>query len=161
MASFIFNVSKGRWAELLNRVNNNDPANAALVVIAINTTATDATLKDLDTVAAVLADGNTAEVTNTSYARKVLDQAGGVTVTTDDGNDRVDGDTGDLVWTVDNDGSPNDWTDLLFAYDSDTTGGTDANLVPISLNDFPVTVSTTGFSITAQVANFARAQEPA
>lgn len=49
MADFIFNVAKGKWAEWHERVNNNDPANSALVIMLLKTAEADATLKDYDT----------------------------------------------------------------------------------------------------------------
>jgi hypothetical protein len=90
MANFPYNIALGRAVELYNRVDSNDPANSALIVAVINTTATDATLRDLDTLSAVLANANTAEVTNTNYARKVLTDADIVAFAPDDANDRTD-----------------------------------------------------------------------
>ena len=148
MSDFVFNVAKGKVAEYAARVNANDPTNSALIVVAINTTATDATLRDLDTLAAIEADANTAEVTNTGYARKVLTDAGGITVTVDDTNDRVDVDIPDQTWTAVSAGTA--WTDLVICYDNDTTGGTDANIVPLTLHDFAITPD--GSNVTAQIS---------
>ena len=56
MADFVFNLSKGRVAEFFNRVDSNDPANSAIIVVPVDRgAATDATLKDHDTLAALLA----------------------------------------------------------------------------------------------------------
>ena len=148
MADLVFNIAKGKVAEYAARVNANDPTNSALIVVAINTTATDATLRDLDTLAAIEADANTAEVTNTGYARKVLTDAGGITVTVDDTNDRVDVDIPDQTWTAVSAGTA--WTDLVICYDSDTAAGTDANIVPLTLHDFAVTPD--GSDLTAQIS---------
>ena len=148
IADFVFNIAKGKVAEYAARVNANDPTNSALIVVAINTTATDATLRDLDTLAAIEADANTAEVTNTGYARKVLTDAGGITVTVDDTNDRVDVDIPDQTWTAVSAGTA--WTDLVICYDSDTAAGTDANIVPLTLHDFAVTPD--GSDLTAQIS---------
>ncbi len=155
MADQLFNIALGRVAELYNRVDINDPANSALIIVIVNTTATDAVLKDLDTLALVLANVNTAEVTNTNYARKTLTDTDLTAFAPDDANDRVDLDIADQVWTgvAAGDG----WTDLLICYDNDTGGGTDANIVPLSQYDFVVTPD--GSDITAQVnaAGFYRA----
>lgn len=148
MANFVFNIALGRVAELYNRVDTNDPANSALIIIAYNTTATDATLKDLDTVSAIEADPNTAEVTNTGYARKVLTDTDLVAFAPDDVNDRVDLDIPDQTWTAVGAGTA--WTDLAICYDNDTTTGTDANIVPMTWHDFSVTPD--GSDITAQIA---------
>jgi len=148
MADLVFNIAKGKVAEYAARVNANDPTNSALIVVAINTTATDATLRDLDTLAAIEADANTAEVTNTGYARKVLTDASSITVTVDDTNDRVDVDIPDQTWTGVAAGTA--WTDLVLCYDADTTAGTDANIVPLTLHDFALTPD--GSDVTAQIA---------
>lgn len=155
MADLVFNIAKGRFAELYNRVDSNDPAASALTVVAWNTTAADATLRDLDTVAAIEADALTAEVTNAGYARKVLTDIDIVAFAPDDTNDRVDVDIPDQTWTAVVAGSA--WTDLSINYDNDTAAGTDANQVPLTLHDFIVTPD--GSDITAQIAaaGFARA----
>ncbi len=148
MADFVFNIAKGRVAEFYYRVDNNDPTNAVLVVAVFNSTATDATLLDLDTLAAVEADANTAEVGNTNYARKVLSDSDITAFAPDDTNDRVDLDIPDQTWTAVAAGTA--WTDAMIAYDSDSTGGTDANIVPCTWHDFAVTPD--GSDITMQVA---------
>lgn len=155
MADFIYNVAKGRFVEFAERINANDPANSALIVTVFNTSETDATLKDLDTLAAIEANANSAEVTNSGYARKTLTDASSITVTYDDTNDRVDVDFPDQTWTAVAAGTG--WTDIVICYDSDTTAGTDANIVPISQHDFATTPD--GSNITAQLnaAGFARA----
>lgn len=148
MGDYVFNVAKGRVAEFYNRVDQSDPTNAALVLVVINTSATDATLKDFDTLSAVLADGNTAEVTNTNYARIVLDDTDLSAFSPDDANDRVDLDIADQTWSAVAAGDG--WTDILICYDPDTTGGTDANIIPLTCHDFAVTPD--GSDITAQIA---------
>lgn len=153
MANQVFNIAKGRVAEFYNRVQSNDPANSALIVVAIVTTETDATLRDLDTLAAVLANANTAEATNSNYARKVLTDADLSALAVDDSNDRMPLDCADQTWTAV--GAGDNWTDLLFCYDPDTTGGTDANIIPLTMHDFTVTPD--GSDITVQVADFYRA----
>lgn len=156
MADFVYNIAKGRIAELATRVNTNDPTNSALVFLLYNTSQTDATLKDLDTIAQVEADGSTAELTsgsNANYVRKTLTDTSSITVTVDDTNDRVDVDTPDQTWT--GLGAGTAVTDLVIAYDNDTTGGTDANLVPCTQHDFPITPD--GSDVTATIAVFYRA----
>lgn len=149
MANFVFNISKGRIAEYANRVNTNDPTNSVFVVLILATAGieTDAVLIDVDTVTALVA-GTTNEVTNSGYARKTLDQTGGITITTDDTNDRVDVDIPDQTWTAVTAGDG--WNDFVMTYDSDSTAGTDANIVPMSQHDFVVTPD--GSDITAQIA---------
>jgi hypothetical protein len=148
VADQAFNISKGKAVEYAARVNANDPTNSALIIELINTSATDATLRDLDTFAAIESDANTAEITNSGYSRKTLTDASSITVTVDDTNDRVDVDFPDPTWTAVASGTA--ITDLVVGYDSDTTGGTDSNVVPISMHDFAVTPD--GSDITAQLA---------
>lgn len=155
MADFVFNIGKGRVAELYNRVDSNDPANSALIIIVIDAAGdTDATMKDRADVSALLA-GTANEVTNSGYARKVLTDTDLTAFAPDNVNDRVDLDFADQTWTAVAAGST--WTDLIVAYDNDTTAGTDSNIVPLTLHDFAVTPD--GSDITAQVnvAGFFRA----
>lgn len=156
MADFIYNQAKGKFAEWASRVNLNDPTNSVFIWQMVNTSATDATLKDLDTFALIESDANTAELTsggNANYVRKTLTDASGITITIDDTNDRTDVDCADLTWTALGAGTA--ITDLICGYDSDSTAGTDANVVPISQHDFAITPD--GSDITATIAVFARA----
>jgi hypothetical protein len=152
MADLVFNIAKGRFAQYAANVDAGSPANARLVVVVINTTATDATLRDLDTLAAIEADANTAEVTNSGYARKVLAGAD-VTLTTDDTNDRTAVDITDQTWT--SVGAGTAWTDVVICYDADSTTGTDSDLIPLVLldavatpagGDITLVINTTGIA---------------
>ncbi len=151
MADLVFNVAKGRIAEFYYRIDNNDPANSAFVIVLLASSGveSDATLKDKDTLSD-LVSGTTNEATNTGYARKVLTDSDIVAFAPDDTNDRVDLDIPDQTWT----GLANDGTgaisDFIVCYDSDTTGGTDANIVPCTLHDFTITPD--GSDVTAQIA---------
>jgi len=151
MANQVFNISLGRVAEFYVRVDGNDPANAAFLVIllAASGVESDAVLKDKDTFADVVS-GTTNEATNTGVNRKTLTDADIAAFAPDDTNDRVDLDISDQTWTaVANDGT-GAIGDLTVNYDSDTTAGTDANVVPCTLHDFAVTPD--GSDITAQIA---------
>jgi hypothetical protein len=75
-----------------------------------------------------------------------------VTVTVDDANNRTDVDFDDVVWTA---ATGNAISDLLLAYDPDTTGGTDADLIPLTWHDFAITPD--GSDVTATVSNVYRA----
>lgn len=149
MATQVFNVALGRIVEFYVRVDGNDPANSAFIVAVLATSGieSDAVLKDKDTLSDVVS-GTTNEVTNTGYARKTLTDADLVAFAPDDTNDRVDLDIPDQTWTgvAAGDG----WNDVVIAYDSDTTGGTDAGIVPCTLHDFVITPD--GSDITAQIA---------
>lgn len=156
MANFVFNIAKGRVAELYNRVDSNDPANSALIIVVLATSGleSDATLIDKDDLAAVVS-GTTNEVTNSGYARKVITDADIAAFAPDDTNDRVDLVIADQTWTAVAAGDG--WSKLLVCYDSDTTAGTDANIIPLTAHDFVITPD--GSDITADVpaAGFYRA----
>lgn len=147
MADFIYNVALGRGHEFAQRVESGDPTDARLLMVALVTTETDATLKDLDTLAAVLANGNTAEATNTNYARKTLTDSD-VTITIDDSGNAVQVDIPDQTWSAV--ASGDNWTDLVICYIPDgVTPGADSTAIPISQHDFSVTPD--GSDITAQI----------
>lgn len=131
MASVQFNISKGREVEFYNRVDNNDPTNSALIMMVLKTGSANGVngLVDFDTFAAILAGGYT-EVTNPNYARKTLTDADLSAWSPDDTNNRV------LLTlplqTFSNISAGDVWDLVVVGYDSDTTGGTDANIVPIT-----------------------------
>ena len=149
MANEVFNIAKGRVAELYNRVDANDPANSAIIIMVLATSGleSDAVLRDKDDFAA-LVSGTTNEVTNTNYARKALTDSDIVAFSPDDTNDRVDLDIPDQTWTgvAAGDG----WSKFVTGFDPDTTGGTDSAIVPMTHHDFVVTPD--GSDITAQIA---------
>ena len=152
MANFIFNIAKGRWAEFYDRVKNNDPANSAFVLIPIEASGveSDATLIDYDTVQALLAASNNEQST---MGRKTLTDSDLATIPApDDANDRNERSLPNVTWTA---AAGNAISDLLLAFDSDTTGGTDANLVPVGFYDFAVTPN--GSNLTMTGSTFGRA----
>lgn len=134
MAGFSFNIALGREVEFYNRVVSNDPANSALILVVLTGTSleTDAVLKDKNDLAAVLS-GATNEATNTNYARKTLTDADLDPIFVDDTNDQVILGFPVQTWTAV--GAGTNWRKLLVCYDSDTTGGTDANIVPVTAHD--------------------------
>lgn len=155
MADIVFNIAKGRVAELYNRVDTNDPANSALVLVPVDVGATsDATIRDFDTLAAVLGGGVTERTTN-GWNRKTLTDADLSAFAPDDANDRVDLDFADQLWTAVSGGAGNAITDLIVCYDNDTTAGSDSNLVPLTMHDFPITPD--GSDVQAVVNGFFRA----
>lgn len=148
MANIVFNRGLGRGVEWMERINGNDPVNSVLVldVLATSGVESDAVLKDKDSFADVVS-GTTNFVTQPSI-RKTLDNTAGITITYDDTNDRVDVDIPDQTWSAV--GAGDGWNDIVTGYDSDSTGGTDANILPWTLHDFVVTPD--GSDITVQIA---------
>lgn len=153
---FVFNVAKGRVAEMYRRVDVNDPANSALVLVVLASSGleTDAVLLDKDTLADVLS-GTTNEVTNTGYARKVLTDASVTYPGPDDTNDRMDLDLTDPLWTSVAAGDV--WAKILVCYDGDTTSGTDADIVPLTAHSFDITPDGTDITGTVAASGFYRA----
>lgn len=148
MGDVVANITKGRGIELHERVNNNDPANSALVVVLFRVIEADATLIDYDTLAAVLAGSNT-EANFTNYARKVLTDSDVAASATDDTNNRREADFADQTWTSAGGAANNSLVKLGIFYDPDTTGGDDTALVPIAFYDFVIT--TNGGDLVAQL----------
>lgn len=155
MANFQFNIAKGRVVEYYNRVENNDPAASALVVIVLATTGLEsqAVLEDADTFAAVVA-GTTNEVTGTGWDRKVLtDVELAAFPAPDDTNNRYAVAIPTFNWTPA--AAADDASALVICYDPDTAAGTDANLIPLTHHDF--VVATDGNQVVVNAGDFLRA----
>lgn len=152
MANIVFNIAKGRVVELYNRVKSNDPGNSALILVPIETSGleSDATLIDADTLTALLS-GPTNE--QTTMGRKVLTDAELAALPApDDTNDRYDVALPTVTWTG---ATGNPISKIAVCYDNDTTAGTDANIVPLTMFDFSVTPS--GADIQMTTGTFFRA----
>lgn len=134
MSRFQFNVSLGREVEFYNRVDSNDPANSALIlmVLAESGLETPATLKDKTSFAA-LVSGTTNEVTNTGYARKTLTDAALSAYSIDNTTDSVT--LAIPVQTFATISAGDTWAMAVLGYDPDTTGGTDSDIIPITAHD--------------------------
>jgi hypothetical protein len=134
MASGSFNIALGREVELYNRVDTDDPANSALIVMVLANAGleSDALLRDYDTFSALLA-GASNEVTNTGYARKTLTQADLTAFVVDDTLDRIVLQLPTQTWTTIGVGDL--WRKCVVGYDPDTTAGTDTTVVPVKFFD--------------------------
>lgn len=133
MANIVMNIAKGRVIELYNRVKSNDPANSALILVPIETAGleADSVLIDADTLTALLS-GTTNE--QTTMGRKTLTDADLAALPApDDTNDRYEVSLPTTTWTA---ASGNPISKIAVCYDSDTTAGTDANIIPLTLFDF-------------------------
>jgi hypothetical protein len=148
MANIVFNIAKGRVVEYYNRVKSNDPANSAIILVPIETSGleADATLIDVDTLAALIA-GATNE--QTTMGRKTLTDADLAALPApDDGNDRYDVSLPTVTWTG---ATGNAISKIAVCYDPDTTGGTDSNIVPLTMFDFAQTPSGADIQMTTGV----------
>ena len=145
MANIVFNIAKGRVAELYDRVKSNDPANSALILVPIETSGleSDAVLIDKDDLAAVLS-GTTNE--QTTMGRKTLTDAELAAIPApDDTNDRNERSLPTVTWTA---ATGNAISKILVCYDSDTTGGTDSAIIPLTMFDCVVTPDGTDIQLT-------------
>lgn len=145
MANIVFNIAKGRIIELYNRVESNDPANSALVLVPIEAAGleADSVLIDADTLAAVLA-GTTNE--QTTMGRKILTDAELAALPApDDTNNRYEVSLPTVLWPA---ASGNAISKILVGYDPDTTAGTDANIIPLTMFDFAQTPSGSNIEMT-------------
>jgi len=145
MANIVFNIAKGRVVELYNRVKSNDPANSAFILVPIETSGleADATLIDKDDLAAVLS-GTTNE--QATLGRKTITDSDLASLPApDDTNDRYDVSLPSVTWAAT---AGNAISKMLVCYDSDTTGGTDSNIMPLTMFDCVMTPDGTDFTLT-------------
>ncbi len=150
MADGVFNISKGRVVEYYLRVDVSDPTDAVFEIFLMKATEADATLIIRTDVADIFAEGGNTEADFTTYASKILsDSELAALPAPDQTNDRYEVDIPDQTWTSAGNGTNNTLTKFLTSYDSDSTGGTDANTLPMTHHDFAVT--TDGSDLTAQI----------
>jgi hypothetical protein len=136
VANYMFNISKGRAVEFFNRVDSNDPANSAIILVPCSASDTEANAQDADDLTAALATAIN-EQTGGGWVRKTLTDTNLSAIAVDDTNNRFPATLPSVTWTAP--AAANNTTGLLVCYDSDTTAGTDANIIPISHHDFAVT----------------------
>lgn len=141
MADFVFNISKGAFAE---KFRDGAANGGMLLLIAADT---DDAMRDTDEITALLATLAN-EAVDASYARKT-----GLTgtITVDDTNNRVDVDMPDQTWVALAGAAI---VDLVIFYNE---GGTDTTRIPLTLHDFAITPD--GSDVTAQLnaSGFVRA----
>lgn len=146
MALTIANVARGTFGYY----GTLPAANDGLVAIPLETTGieSDATLQDYATVATMLAASNNEQ---TTMGRKALTS---VTCAPDNtGNKRVL-DFADVTYTA---ATGNACSKICIAYDPDTTGGTDADLIPLFYEDFVVTPAGGDITYTVNASGLAEA----
>lgn len=154
MADFTFNIALGRVREL----SALGAANDALIVVLLKAAGleVDGTLRDYDDLGALLAAAND-EADFTGYARRTL--SGVANTPPDDTNNRADSDAADPASYTNTGGSAQAVGKLLVVYDADTTGGADANIVPLTAHDCVVTFDIgVATSVAFAAAGFYRAQ---
>ncbi|MFD8254679.1 hypothetical protein [Streptomyces werraensis] len=148
MPNIVFNIALGRLAHYASLPATND----ALIMVPLEASGlvTDAVMRDYDSLDAILAGASNEQ---TTMGRKTLAT---VTATVDDTNDRVNLDAADVTWTA---ATGNAIGAVVICYDPDTTGGTDADLIPLTKHD--VTMTPDGSDFTLTISDFARATSAA
>jgi hypothetical protein len=143
MSDFVFVQAKGRVAEYYQRVKNNDPATARLVIIPLEATGLEAkaALEDSLSVTEVL-DGATNE--QATMGRKYLTDAELGVLLPDYTNNWMDADIPDITWTG---AAGNAVGALVVAYDPNSSA--DSAIIPLTYHDFAVTPD--GSDIVAQI----------
>jgi hypothetical protein len=147
VADLVFNIAKGKAAYYAGLPAASD----ALIVVPLETTGleADATLKDYDTLSALLAGTSNEQST---MGRKTVSAS--VTVTINDTTDLVDVDMPDQVWTA---ATGNAISALLVCYDPDTGAGTDADIIPLVKLDCVMTPDGSDFTAQFAATGFYRA----
>jgi hypothetical protein len=112
-----------------------------MVIVLLQASQADDALRDYTTLSTLLADAGNTEADFTNYARKVITDTDGLTLSIDNVANTVTPDLVDQIWTAAGGTTDNSLTKLLLCYDSDTTGGTDADLVPVYAYDFAATTN--------------------
>lgn len=147
MAAQLLNIAKGRFARYADLPDTND----ALIWTVFSGTETDANIRDVATLTALIGT-SLDEATFSGYSRQT---ATSVIVTVDNTNDRTDVDAADPSWSPT---SAQAITRIALCWDQDTTGGTDANIVPLFVDDFALTTPTSGtVGYTVAASGFGRA----
>ena len=134
MANFVFNIAKGRVAQLVANVESNSPAGCCLRVIALEASGLEAqsVLEDADNFAAVVA-GATNEQTSNFTRKQVL--AANIQLELDDTNNWNDLNMDDITWSA---ATGNALGALVICYDASGSDA-DAALLPLTHQDFAVT----------------------
>ncbi|XMN09308.1 hypothetical protein ACK8N7_26360 [Streptomyces griseobrunneus] len=147
MADLVTNIAKGKFLHYAGLPLTND-ALIAVVLEAAGLESDDA-LQDYDTLSALLAGASNEQVT---MGRKTLTS---VVVAVNDTTNTASVDAADITWTA---AAGNATGKLLICYDPDTTTGTDADLIPLTLHDFAVTPDSTDITAQINAAGLAVAQ---
>lgn len=141
MGDITFNVALGRVAHYTSQVGT---GNAALILVPLEATGLvdDATMRDYDTLSALLAGASNEQ---TTIGRKTITSA---TDTVNDTDDRVDCDFADQTYSSP---SGNDLGAIVICFDPDTTTSDDTDRIPLTKHDYAITPE--GDSLTVTVAD--------
>ena len=157
MAALVNNYAKGRGNEFINRIASNDPANSALVIVMLKTAEANSALQDYASLGALLAAGGgtaNVEANFTNYARKVLTDADLSAPTVDTTGNKQYSTFPAQTYTSPGGATNNTVVKVLTCYDSDTTSGTDSNIIVIGIHDANITTDGNDFSLSVPATGF-------
>jgi hypothetical protein len=155
MADGVFNIAKGRAAELFRTVDEVGGASASkLGIVLLKVAETDDTLNNYDTLADLLAGSNT-EANFTNYARVWWDQTNITSPSPDDSANVVEYDIPDPQWTSAGGATNNTLVKLLVVYDPLGTN-VNSNIIPLTYHDFSVTTDGTTLTAIVNASGFYR-----
>ena len=151
----VFNISKGQCVSQYLRVFNGDPSTSRLVVVGIAATGleSDTTLIRRATLADVITAGATREWTASGYSRHVYVAADLPAYSPDNVNDQALLDLPDPTWGPPVGTGGGDLAKLIVAYVPNIGTSTDAQIVPMTLHDFPWTPDGVK-GVSAQITGF-------
>jgi len=135
---FVFNVARGRIRQFHDNVKTGSPANSRLKLIALDSTGleTDATLRDHDDLAALIA-GSSNE--HTTLTRKTIVAADMTAAAQDDTNERLDLDMVDRNYTTPGVGSGTCGKLVLVYCPDGVTPGADSTFIPMTAYNVTIT----------------------
>jgi hypothetical protein len=150
VATFVFNIAKGRVAEFYNRVENNDPSTSILSVHALSATPSQATAQDVDDYAALITAGATELNANGWNVKTLTDVELAAFPAPDDTNDRYAVPIPTFNWTP----TAGNSVALVICYSS-LASPTNAQRIPLTHHDFAVTAD--GNQVVVNAGDFFRA----
>ncbi|HEX8753227.1 MAG TPA: hypothetical protein VF731_07410 [Solirubrobacterales bacterium] len=151
MASYTFNIMKGRIVELYKQTKAGNPAASGFILIPLAVGDIEANRQDDDDVATFLAAAP--NEAGASWGRKPLQAAALAALPApDDGNNRYAVPLPQVTWTTPTAGQ--NTVGLLVAYAADVAGA-DATLIPCTYHDFAVTAD--GNDVILNAGDFFRA----
>lgn len=148
MANIVFNIALSKVGYYAGLPATND----ALIAVPIETSGivNDATMRDYDTLADLLAGASNEQ---TTMGRKTLSS---VTSTVNDTDNRLDADAADITWTA---ATGNAISAVVICYVPDNTAPNDSTTIPLTKHD--LTVTPDGSDVTITIADFCRASSAA
>lgn len=151
MADQTMNISFARVKEYAVRARDAVvDTNPGITVVLLQAAEADDTLRDYDTLSALLGATGNSEADFTNYTRKDITGAD-VTLTVDDTNNDFTLNLPDQTWNSAGGTTDNTLVKLLLVYDPDTSVSDDTTMVPLTQHDFSVT--TDGSDLTAELGD--------